>query len=1316
MESQLSDELVVRVTDADGRPVLGTTVAWRVTAGGGSLEHEVTTTDADGLASNRWTLGSEVGEQVATAAVGGVGLVEFAAEGRPAPLTPESDTEISGTVQASEVRIPEGVTVRLSEDATIEASEAVEIGGTIEGDCTGLRVRSGSDVTISGAVRTPCSDPASQPEGAAFEITADGDITLEEAEFVLSGDVMIRHAGFSFADMDELEGRAGPGADAGRRAQSSARDPEDIPFDFDCRAENVLFHFEPRRSERRTGDGDGRDGADFRFGCHDVIRLDGGVTIIAQHGAHGADAEESAPEDVDAISGSGGDGGDIFLAAPAIVARFGNTLRSGDGGNGGAATATTEPRAEGDAAPRAYAVNIQGGWGGEVTLFGEERGIATGGTLEIVLGRGGDGGDAEATAADGHDATDTKEAQDGGDAASQGGEGGAGGRLRTLGSVAGDFVISGGEGGDGGDAEARPGRGGNGNSAFPNGGEGGNVLQPGEVEPSEVLTNPNGSLPGPGGFGGWDHTGEQIARGGDGGTVTFAGGWGGDGWDDCNEEAFSAGGAGGKGGDVAGSTARGGFGAPDGESGDMVFRDFSVGGGGGDGLPPGDGGEPGTEVTFKSPDSERIEEGDNFEPGPDGDPCPRSPTVTIQDPEDGAVVHENNPVPLVAEIDDPDGDASDDAVVWTSDQDGEIGRGAVTEASDLSPGPHVVVAKVTDEEGQSASDQVEIRLNLRPAVDITSPSSGQTFQLGELIRFRGSATDAEDGALPSDALTWESSLDGVLGTGPAVDRGDLSEGQHRISLSAVDSDGAPFSESVSIEVTASGANRPPEVAILSPADGSVVTVGEEITVEGRAEDPEDGPIDSVDQIRAEAEHEDGTTTDLLFSDGEVGDIEAGAFEILNTGSDPGTITYRVFATDSEGATSSDEIDIRWNDVPTLEFTSPEPGSAFTLGDRIVVEGTAEDHEDGPITSADQISVVGVHEDGSEFPFELDRLEDGFFSFFLDTSPDDPAGELRIGASVEDSDGAVAESFFDVFLEAEASGPKPIFFTQTDASSGVVRSVFPDDPGNTQAVDFIEGEFSNGMRIAFDPDPFAVIHREITDLGPPIQYDIQGHVLTMEDDGSNRQQVTDVKAFYRRGGADPAGSRLVLESDRDDPQGDGARAVLNDVFVMNVDGSGLTRVIDDAGFPSFTPSGRLVYSTDADADDRFEIRIADDDGADASLLIDDTDTGSWEEAVVSPDGTKIAVTRIDMDTFQRSIHVGDFDGTTVTNLQVVAAPTDDFEPGSMNPTWSPDSQQIAFTSTRSGDQEIWLMDADGSNKVNLSQSSSTADFHPFWQAP
>ena len=44
--------------------------------------------------------------------------------------------------------------------------------------------------------------------------------------------------------------------------------------------------------------------------------------------------------------------------------------------------------------------------------------------------------------------------------------------------------------------------------------------------------------------------------------------------------------------------------------------------------------------------------------------------------------------------------------------------------------------------------------NTAPSVSMTSPASGSTFAVGQVIRLTGSATDREDGTLPASRLRW----------------------------------------------------------------------------------------------------------------------------------------------------------------------------------------------------------------------------------------------------------------------------------------------------------------------------------------------------------------------------------------------------------------------------------------------------------------------------------------------------------------------------------------------------------------------------------
>lgn len=57
----LPESLSVRVIDAGGTPVAGATVVWTVRLGGGTTSPPTATSDANGIASAAWTLGTTPG-------------------------------------------------------------------------------------------------------------------------------------------------------------------------------------------------------------------------------------------------------------------------------------------------------------------------------------------------------------------------------------------------------------------------------------------------------------------------------------------------------------------------------------------------------------------------------------------------------------------------------------------------------------------------------------------------------------------------------------------------------------------------------------------------------------------------------------------------------------------------------------------------------------------------------------------------------------------------------------------------------------------------------------------------------------------------------------------------------------------------------------------------------------------------------------------------------------------------------------------------------------------------------------------------------
>ncbi|MEO7086336.1 MAG: hypothetical protein ABI442_12995 [Gemmatimonadaceae bacterium] len=86
--SSIAEGVVVKVTDASGNPVAGTSVGFIVTVGNGTVVPRVAISDANGQASAGWTLGTVAGANQVLATVTGVpNTVTFVATGTAGPST-----------------------------------------------------------------------------------------------------------------------------------------------------------------------------------------------------------------------------------------------------------------------------------------------------------------------------------------------------------------------------------------------------------------------------------------------------------------------------------------------------------------------------------------------------------------------------------------------------------------------------------------------------------------------------------------------------------------------------------------------------------------------------------------------------------------------------------------------------------------------------------------------------------------------------------------------------------------------------------------------------------------------------------------------------------------------------------------------------------------------------------------------------------------------------------------------------------------------------------------------------------------------------
>jgi TolB protein len=173
----------------------------------------------------------------------------------------------------------------------------------------------------------------------------------------------------------------------------------------------------------------------------------------------------------------------------------------------------------------------------------------------------------------------------------------------------------------------------------------------------------------------------------------------------------------------------------------------------------------------------------------------------------------------------------------------------------------------------------------------------------------------------------------------------------------------------------------------------------------------------------------------------------------------------------------------------------------------------------------------------------------------------------------------------------------------------------------------------------------------------------------------------------------AGStRIVFTSNRDGNA---------QIYSMNLDGSGLIRLTNNLyndDHPRWSPNGtKILFQSDRDSippdpenpgPAKQDIYVMNADGTGQTRLT--TDAADDCNAVWSPDGNKIVFQSLRNGTYYQ-VYTMNADGTSQINLSNGMA-------ADYQPSWSPDGTKIAFASERdhAGAPSIYVMNANGSS--------------------
>ena len=166
-------------------------------------------------------------------------------------------------------------------------------------------------------------------------------------------------------------------------------------------------------------------------------------------------------------------------------------------------------------------------------------------------------------------------------------------------------------------------------------------------------------------------------------------------------------------------------------------------------------------------------------------------------------------------------------------------------------GDHVINIIAFDNDGNQSTDEITVTVtntvgdNNPPTCTITWPHDGDTFTEGTSLSIVAMAEDS-DGTVEQIEIYEGSNLLGTYpGSACSHFWNDIGIGSYTLTAVAFDNDGASTtSEPVDITVV-ENASTDPVVSITSPAIDSTYNVGDYITVQATATDP-DGTISKVE--------------------------------------------------------------------------------------------------------------------------------------------------------------------------------------------------------------------------------------------------------------------------------------------------------------------------------------------------------------------------------------------------------------------------------------------------------------------------------------
>ncbi len=326
----------------------------------------------------------------------------------------------------------------------------------------------------------------------------------------------------------------------------------------------------------------------------------------------------------------------------------------------------------------------------------------------------------------------------------------------------------------------------------------------------------------------------------------------------------------------------------------------------------------------------------------------QAPTATLISPLATQAYYSDQLISFRASLADAEDDVGDLLATWSSSISGDLplnvtpdSNGEIEDYMTLPPGQHAISLRVEDSTGKFSSESVVITVgseNNLPTCDISSPSFGESFILGESVLFSAMVSDA-DISPNSLSVEWVSDKDGVLGVSSPASSGEvyftasnLSSGDHTIMMNVADEVGGICSAVVLVTL-----GTPPSIQLDSPLNSEVYSTGQSVVFQGN--------ITDVDNIPTEVSMSWVSDIDGEFST--LGADSFGSFQFAYADLSPGMHFITALATDPQGLTGSASVSLRVNTPPEINTISLSPSTPMT-SDSLMASASGFDFDLDPV--------------------------------------------------------------------------------------------------------------------------------------------------------------------------------------------------------------------------------------------------------------------------------------------------------------------------------------------------------------------------------